>query len=222
MVLPEPVLPRPSTSRPASVAGRVAAWIGNGVARAERGQHRAAAASVRRVRRSSPMTVRAVRAGCGVRERRRDDGRGGRAARDGSTGGAARRGAPGSCGVPGRRQGRSPTRAGRGSRRVAGQRRCSAAIAAALTVGPSATTRTGRRCDAALRMPGRGAGWSRAVGGRAPRLPARRTLGTTGGAAGPRLNADCGRAEEEVVMRMRGSHRIGERVAAMLADSRCP
>ena len=31
IVLPEPVLPRPSTSRPASASGRVAAWIGNGV-----------------------------------------------------------------------------------------------------------------------------------------------------------------------------------------------
>ncbi len=31
MVLPEPVLPRPSTSRPARVAGSVASWIGNGV-----------------------------------------------------------------------------------------------------------------------------------------------------------------------------------------------
>ncbi len=30
MVLPEPVRPRPSTSRPASEFGRVAAWIGNG------------------------------------------------------------------------------------------------------------------------------------------------------------------------------------------------
>ena len=30
MVLPEPVLPRPNTSRPASVSGRVASWIGNG------------------------------------------------------------------------------------------------------------------------------------------------------------------------------------------------
>ena len=29
-VLPEPVWPRPSRSRPASVSGRVAAWIGNG------------------------------------------------------------------------------------------------------------------------------------------------------------------------------------------------
>ncbi len=31
MVLPEPVRPRPRTSRPASEFGRVAAWIGNGV-----------------------------------------------------------------------------------------------------------------------------------------------------------------------------------------------
>ena len=30
-VLPEPVLPRPRTSRPASVSGRVSTWIGNGV-----------------------------------------------------------------------------------------------------------------------------------------------------------------------------------------------
>ena len=30
MVLPEPVLPRPSTSRPARTSGMVAAWIGNG------------------------------------------------------------------------------------------------------------------------------------------------------------------------------------------------
>ena len=30
-VLPEPVLPRPSTSRPASVSGRVSTWIGNAV-----------------------------------------------------------------------------------------------------------------------------------------------------------------------------------------------
>ncbi len=31
IVLPEPVRPRPSTSRPASASGSVAAWIGNGV-----------------------------------------------------------------------------------------------------------------------------------------------------------------------------------------------
>jgi hypothetical protein len=31
MVLPLPVLPRPSTSRPARESGSVAAWIGNGV-----------------------------------------------------------------------------------------------------------------------------------------------------------------------------------------------
>ncbi len=30
MVLPEPVRPRPRTSRPASELGSVAAWIGNG------------------------------------------------------------------------------------------------------------------------------------------------------------------------------------------------
>src|SRR5882757_6116677 len=30
-VLPEPVRPRPSTSRPASESGRVAAWMGNGL-----------------------------------------------------------------------------------------------------------------------------------------------------------------------------------------------
>src|SRR5436305_4462743 len=29
-VLPDPVLPRPSTSRPARVSGRVLTWIGNG------------------------------------------------------------------------------------------------------------------------------------------------------------------------------------------------
>ena len=33
-VLPEPVRPRPSTSRPASASGMVAAWIGNGLANA--------------------------------------------------------------------------------------------------------------------------------------------------------------------------------------------
>ena len=30
-VLPEPVLPRPSTSRPARVSGSVSTWIGNAV-----------------------------------------------------------------------------------------------------------------------------------------------------------------------------------------------
>nr|BFF15508.1 hypothetical protein GCM10025699_68110 [Microbacterium flavescens] len=30
-VLPEPVLPRPSTSRPPRVSGRVSTWIGNAV-----------------------------------------------------------------------------------------------------------------------------------------------------------------------------------------------
>src|SRR5687767_15832012 len=31
MVLPEPVRPRPRTSRPARVSGRVLTWMGNGV-----------------------------------------------------------------------------------------------------------------------------------------------------------------------------------------------
>ncbi len=37
-VLPEPVLPRPSTSRPARVSGRVSSWMGNGSVNAAGGE----------------------------------------------------------------------------------------------------------------------------------------------------------------------------------------
>ena len=40
MVLPEPVLPRPSTSRPASVSGRVSTWIGKAAGLAVGGEDR--------------------------------------------------------------------------------------------------------------------------------------------------------------------------------------
>src|SRR5205085_1994846 len=44
-VLPLPVLPLPSTSRPASELGRVAAWIGNGVGQPAPSSDRMMAAS---------------------------------------------------------------------------------------------------------------------------------------------------------------------------------
>ena len=91
-VLPEPVWPRPSRSRPARASGRVAAWIGNGAVKpcAASAAHDAARAGRARRTWACPTRARStgprVRPGGWVRQGRcgrvrRDDGTCGRAAR---------------------------------------------------------------------------------------------------------------------------------------------
>ena len=72
-VLPEPVLPRPSTSRPASVSGRVSTWIGNAVVLPSAARAATRGAGTPSVLKVMSVTVVAFR---GMRHRRVSGARG--------------------------------------------------------------------------------------------------------------------------------------------------